>query len=332
MRASGSFQIKFHPGNQCDHPVVQSGGHTPPIAARRGLFPSGEKVTLATPTTRHPYLIQKHFPAFLVFLDTASALMKDGADPHDLVDWRKHQFQAPTTTDARGPCPGMNTLANHGFLPRDGRNITVPAALKASKGKLRRNPPLVSLILIAGLMSSPLQDQFSLTDIGLHGNVEHDASVSRIDTALGNNLPFNEEIFATLANSNPGVDYYNATSAGQVQKARLEDSLAKNPKLRNTIKDFQFRSRESYFYLSTMGDPVTGVALKKYVNILFREERLPLEEGWKISKVEINLKTHDPIFEVIKEASDWQVTPGQCSWLTLAPGASEDPATSGSVL
>lgn len=35
------------------------------------------------------------------------------------------QFQAPTSTDIRGPCPGLNALSNHGYLPRDGKNIHV---------------------------------------------------------------------------------------------------------------------------------------------------------------------------------------------------------------
>jgi hypothetical protein len=32
-------------------------------------------------------------------------------------DWR-----APVPGDLRSPCPALNALANHGFLPRDGRN------------------------------------------------------------------------------------------------------------------------------------------------------------------------------------------------------------------
>lgn len=31
-----------------------------------------------------------------------------------------HPFQAPGPTDQRGPCPGLNTLANHGYIPRTG--------------------------------------------------------------------------------------------------------------------------------------------------------------------------------------------------------------------
>ena len=31
-----------------------------------------------------------------------------------------HQFIAPGSGDRRGPCPGLNAAANHGFLPRNG--------------------------------------------------------------------------------------------------------------------------------------------------------------------------------------------------------------------
>lgn len=31
-----------------------------------------------------------------------------------------HQFVAPTDLDIRGPCPGLNAAANHGFLSRSG--------------------------------------------------------------------------------------------------------------------------------------------------------------------------------------------------------------------
>ncbi len=58
----------------------------------------------------------------------------------------------PEGSDLRGPCPGLNTyvvelcftsstdkrfcsLANHGFLPRDGKNITIKMVLDAALGQ-----------------------------------------------------------------------------------------------------------------------------------------------------------------------------------------------------
>lgn len=31
-----------------------------------------------------------------------------------------HAWQAPGPNDLRGPCPGLNAFANHGFLPKNG--------------------------------------------------------------------------------------------------------------------------------------------------------------------------------------------------------------------
>ncbi|THU95888.1 hypothetical protein K435DRAFT_111970 [Dendrothele bispora CBS 962.96] len=98
---------------------------------------------------------------------------------------------------------------------------------------------------------------------------------------------FNETIFSTLANSNPSSDFYNTTSAGEVQRLRLADSEAKNPSINNTQKEFDIRT-ESRFYLSVMGDPLVGVAPKEFVQIFFREERLPIAEGWHRSEIPIN--------------------------------------------
>lgn len=49
-------------------------------------------------------------------------------DPNDA----EHRFQEPGPTDQRGPCPGMNTLANHGYLPRSGI-VTIFDLIRAQK-------------------------------------------------------------------------------------------------------------------------------------------------------------------------------------------------------
>jgi hypothetical protein len=51
-----------------------------------------------------------------------------------------------------------------------------------------------------------------------------------------------------------------------VQRDRLADSIATNPNVTNTSKEFKLRSRETALYLSIFGDPLTGIAPKKYVN------------------------------------------------------------------
>ena len=40
------------------------------------------------------------------------------------ADESQFRYQAPRPGDSRSPCPALNCLANHGYLPRDGKNIT----------------------------------------------------------------------------------------------------------------------------------------------------------------------------------------------------------------
>ncbi|THU92580.1 Cloroperoxidase [Dendrothele bispora CBS 962.96] len=231
------------------------------------------------------------------------------------IDLNEHQWMAPGPNDFRGPCPGLNTLANHGFLPRDGKNLSMSVILDAALNGYHMQPasPLVGAVKISTLAAD---DPFSFTleDIRLHGNIEHDASLSREDFALGNNFRFNETIFSTLANSNPGSDFYNTNSAGEVQRLRLADSEAKNPSINNTQKEFGIRCTESGFYLSVMGDPLVGVAPKEFVQIFFREERLPIAEGWHRSEIPINDTTLLPLIARIATASNW-TSSGGCSVL-----------------
>lgn len=39
-----------------------------------------------------------------------------------------HRYIAPGPNDKRGPCPGLNAAANHGFLPRSGIT-TIPQSM-----------------------------------------------------------------------------------------------------------------------------------------------------------------------------------------------------------
>ena len=65
-------------------------------------------------------------------LVTASLLLGEStAFPSFLAERQADQapdaippYQAPGKSDARAPCPGLNTLANHGLINRDGRGIS----------------------------------------------------------------------------------------------------------------------------------------------------------------------------------------------------------------
>ncbi|TFK48241.1 Cloroperoxidase [Heliocybe sulcata] len=130
-----------------------------------------------------------------------------------------HAFIPPSASDSRAPCPALNTLANHGYLPRDGKNITpgqLVSALKSAYGTttplawvltyggyflLRNPPPPTSLPhpSLSSLSPSSLShfmhiakslptmhkvlEPFDLADLALHNHIEHDASLAHSNAA-----------------------------------------------------------------------------------------------------------------------------------------------------
>ncbi|KAF5336281.1 hypothetical protein D9758_014497 [Tetrapyrgos nigripes] len=217
-----------------------------------------------------------------------------------------HHFQAPGEGDVRSPCPFLNVLANHGYVPRSGKNVTIPDIVKGGREGFNVGPNFFRLTGKKGLLTSPNLDSFNLDDLNLRGCIEMDTSLTRPDAFFAPNnanLPFNETVYQTMASSNPGVDYYNVTSQAQVQDARLNHSIANNPELVNDATSLFARSAASALILSILGDPKTGIAQKSVVDTLMREERMP--DGWKRPEDVIDVDTIQPLTQAIMDASNW---------------------------
>jgi len=96
------------------------------------------------------------------------------------------QFQPPRKGDARSPCPALNTLANHGILPRSGRGFTWKQLGQAIQETYNLAPTIciqvpwfTAKVLFNG---RGYNDLMTLDDLNAHGGIEHDASYTRADT------------------------------------------------------------------------------------------------------------------------------------------------------
>jgi hypothetical protein len=83
------------------------------------------------------------------------------------------------TTIVRGPCPMLNTLANHGILPHSGKNLTQNVTVKALIDGVNFTPDLGAFLFRFALTTNPDSNatSFSLHQLGTHGILEHDASL-----------------------------------------------------------------------------------------------------------------------------------------------------------
>lgn len=79
-------------------------------------------------------------------------------------------WQAPGPNDLRSPCPVLNSLANHGILPRDGRGMTLPVIQTALGESMTVAPGLSAILHAGGLLSSQDRESgaFNLNDLDQH--------------------------------------------------------------------------------------------------------------------------------------------------------------------
>ncbi|KAJ7657778.1 Chloroperoxidase [Mycena polygramma] len=64
-----------------------------------------------------------------------------------------HAFVPAGASDKRSPCPALNTLANHGYLPHQGTQITFTHLLHAVKTVYNLSLPLALLLTVAGFLT-----------------------------------------------------------------------------------------------------------------------------------------------------------------------------------
>lgn len=161
-----------------------------------------------------------------------------------------HRFIAPNpTTDIRGPCPGLNVAANHGFIARDG--ITTFTELTDALQNVYNVG--YDLCLFLALLSLNLADGDIVTqklsigcdatsrtsfNVALTGNepgldghqkFESDTSLTRNDYFLanGDDFSFNGTLFGMMTNTTGGL--YNREGLGTYRYQRYQQSLANNP-------------------------------------------------------------------------------------------------------
>ncbi|KAL0566849.1 Aromatic peroxygenase [Marasmius crinis-equi] len=184
-----------------------------------------------------------------------------------LVDDADHPWQAPGPDDMRGPCPGLNTLASHGYLPRSG--IATPAQIinatmlgfnmdeQTAKfvtyaAFLVDGNPITNLMSIGGKSGLTGEDPPQPAIVGglnTHSVFEGDASMTRADAFFGDNHNFNQTLWEEFVDfsNRYGAGKYNMTVAAELRFQRIQDSIATNPEFSFVSPRFITAYAESTF-------------------------------------------------------------------------------------
>ncbi|KAF2754760.1 Cloroperoxidase [Pseudovirgaria hyperparasitica] len=167
-------------------------------------------------------------------------------DPADAA----HKFIAPDyTRDIRGPCPGLNAAANHGFLARDGI-VTFNELVDAQQNVYNVGYDLAVLLAVLGLTTTDGDAVTMKLSIGCdatnrtsvaplltgsqpgldgHNKFEADSSLTRNDffTHGGDNFKMNATLFSMMTDTTGGL--YNLENLALYRAQRYDQSVAENP-------------------------------------------------------------------------------------------------------
>lgn len=218
-------------------------------------------------------------------------------------------------TDLRSPCPGINTLANHGYIARDGRSVR-SSEIHAALGELGLGsflatcfawPPFLELhtgpsppkkeswwsiirspfaymlrgfaLREPGQVDSEGVPCVNLDQLGRHNVVEHDVSMTRFDYAQGDNHTPQPELIANLLAKSGNGSTLTLADFVKLRKERYARQAKENPKLEYGKLQNYIACTEVALILKVFGNG-EEVPLS-YVKAFVGEERLPWEEGWK---------------------------------------------------
>ncbi|KAH7021509.1 Chloroperoxidase [Microdochium trichocladiopsis] len=213
---------------------------------------------------------------FTAVASTAALVAAVTADPIG------HGWQAPKPGYSRSPCPMLNAIANHGYISRNGKNISLPELQNGFKEGVNFVADILTQVgnIALTISTTGNASTFNLHDLGAHNVIEHDGSLSRKDMYFGDQVPFDQATWKTTVSQMTGPTVPIAT-AGKIRLNRLAAAQAANPEF--TLNDLgtQASVADTALYQIALGDMVNGNPKTKYVKILFEQERIPFNEGYK---------------------------------------------------
>ncbi|VDB85357.1 unnamed protein product [Peniophora sp. CBMAI 1063] len=214
-----------------------------------------------------------------------------------------HAYQPADSSSSRSPCPALNALANHGYLNRDGRAITVPELVRAMKEVYHVSVPLGSVLAAVGAVWCGNGWSLNLDDLAAHNKIEHDASLTHDDARATDKyapIPSNPELvqrFLAVSGKN-----YLTLDDLVTYRAQRDATLTKPlSTVHNIIAVGELALTQQAFQ-----DP-EGRLPKDHLRAWYGEDRLPL--GWSIprdtvigllSTSKLNKKIQDAVAQVEK--------------------------------
>ncbi|CAJ2503678.1 Uu.00g110720.m01.CDS01 [Anthostomella pinea] len=207
-------------------------------------------------------------------------------------------------SDSRSPCPMLNTLANHGYLPHSGKNITIQNIADAIFAATNWNQDFGTLAgnNAFGRLGKTTIDLIELDTVT---GTEHPASLTRLDMPADSNDVNPARLNAFLADS----------KSNYITLASMAHSRNRVEALSPTLSDADAAAGlgEAGLLLLLMMDTAIPAAAAGYdystlqapkdrVRVWLRDERFPAAEGWTPSVREVEIADLGSVSDALTKA------------------------------
>nr|AAA33026.1 chloroperoxidase precursor [Leptoxyphium fumago]CAA28172.1 chloroperoxidase [Leptoxyphium fumago] len=209
-------------------------------------------------------------------------------------------YVAPGPTDSRAPCPALNALANHGYIPHDGRAISRETLQNAFLNHMGIANSVIELALTNAFVvceyvtGSDCGDSLvNLTLLAEPHAFEHDHSFSRKDYKQGvansndfiDNRNFDAETFQTSLDVVAGKTHFDYADMNEIrlQRESLSNELdfpgwfTESKPIQNVESGFIFALVSDFNLPDNDENPLVRIDWWKY---WFTNESFPYHLGW----------------------------------------------------
>ncbi|OLN95791.1 putative sterigmatocystin biosynthesis peroxidase stcC 4 [Colletotrichum chlorophyti] len=216
-----------------------------------------------------------------------------GVDSTCLLKPNHFTWAPPGPEEVRSPCPALNTLANHGFLPHNGRNVTLDIVKKGLKDAMNIDEQLAAAAFTPALKANPKADSnaIDLDMLYQHNFLEHDGSLSRRDMYFDTSNRFDKDTFDSFLSYFGDAQTINTSSIANARGRHALEMSRINPTFTLPESALQLALGEAALLLTVWGSPTNPIANRSYLEFFFRNERLPVQLGWVPSSTPIDLPT-----------------------------------------
>ncbi|KAK3939312.1 Chloroperoxidase [Diplogelasinospora grovesii] len=211
----------------------------------------------------------------LTVFGTLRGLLHFGSGDRDgeiaTIKEEDHTYMKGNIAD-RGPCPGLNSLANQGYLPRDGKNITLPRVEAALMTALNMSPTLAHTLASQLKPLLHKDGTFDLVDMRRHNVIEHDVSFTRLDFRQGDNYSFQPAMFESMLRDADEDGQTTVKTLAQTYRRRTREEKASGASgLPLNLYFVSLVQTVSFLHTAETGGRLT----KEVITEFYTQERFP---------------------------------------------------------